>query len=669
MKNVSLPVLVVAFGIGIISAGLAKAPLVWLVLLVFSFVGLAVLLVSKRLSKIAVYVLLVIMLSSVGAFRAGIGGNDTIESKDGNKVEVSQIRLIDRAREYIRRSTYRFLPREQASLMMGILLGDTSGISEELREDFQRTGLTHILAVSGMNVGILVAVTLFLLKFSPGGQLLQFSAISALVAYYTALTQFQPSVLRASLMALVGLGAYVVGRRHNLINSLFAAAFILLLYDPLFLYSISFQLSFAATLAIIVLMPTLEGVLDFLPKMIKETLGMCLAAQLGVVPLLSYHFGQLSAISLLANVLVVPATYPVLILGMISPVFSVVSTELVRTLSWLAGCFLFYIIAITRLLSSVPFASFSLSSPSLFFIVFYYLVLALVFWWVSKNKKTHLALLLIVVLSFVVVFMGCELGKGKPPTRLTVTFIDVGQGDATLIQAPEGQTVLIDGGQSSSTLSSFLNSQGVGKIDLLILSHPHADHVGSLAWLVLNRRIDMVLDGGQAHTSRLYLNFLKVIEKRDITYKLARRGQTFKVGPKLTVEVLAPEDTFITGTASDLNNNSVVVRVTYGKFSLLFPGDIEKAGEGKLIRSGVNLKATVLKVPHHGSSNGGDRIFLEAVHSEVVVISVGENEFGHPARSTLNRLKDQGAEIYRTDRNGNVTILSDGTTFEVRTER
>lgn len=578
--------------------------------------------------------------------------------------------LSNRARRYLYKNIYRLLPEDEAGLMLGILLGDTRGISEETKEDFRKTGLTHILAVSGMNVTILVIASFFLVGFIPGGNFLKYPFIVLVIIFYAFLTEFQPSVLRASLMASIGISALLFGRQHYLLNSLAIAALVLLIVDPFLLYSISFQLSFAATLAIIVLMPILEERLSFVPRMARGVLALTLAAQLGTIPLLVYHFQQLSTISLLANLLVVPAVFPAMIFGMALSVLPAISWSVARMTSFLSLPLIKYMLKTPHLLATLPLSSLYLPSPALWQIGGYYLMLAASVWSLRRiERRPNPILTFIIILSLVVTFMGCQIQRGTPPNGLRVTFVDAGQGDATLIQTPQGESVLIDGGEGTEAVMSALLKNGVRKVDLLILSHPHADHLGGLVSVIENYRVDLVLDGAQPHTSRLYLNFLKTVERKKIPYKVARKGQSFKVG-KVDVDILAPSESFIRGTDSDVNNNSVVARVTYGNLTLLFPGDVQVEGEKRLVSTGQNLKSVVFKVSHHGDSSAADFDFLKRVSPRVAVISVGAgNSFGHPSRSTLRKLEQLGSEIFRTDRSGNVTILSDGKRFEVRTAK
>lgn len=583
------------------------------------------------------------------------------------------IPVVNSVRKSILRGVYYYLPGSKGGLMLGILLGDTSGISQDVQDDFKATGLTHILAVSGLNVGALVLICFFVTRLFRLKPVFSYSLTGLIIVFYTFLTQCQPSVLRASIMALVGMGGFLLGRRRDLVSAISAAALILLIYDPFLLYNVSFQLSFAATYTIIFVTPILDNKLEVEPKWLKTAISVALAAQLGVAPILIYYFNQISLISILANVLVVPANAPVLALGIAGGLAGLVSRWLAGPIYLAAEVVLAYMITTAHMLAGVPGSSLMLERPSFVLLGGYYLALvaALLFWAKRPKWRMSLGLLAIAFLLPLVTVVWGRVGSTIISDKLKVTFLDVGQGDSTLLQTAEGQTVLIDGGDNPTKLKSLLDRNGVQKIDVVVLTHPHFDHVGGLVDVVKKYPVGLVLDSGQPHTSATYIKFLKAIDKSKISYKLARRGHQFELG-KVRIEVLHPPPEFITGTTSDLNNNSAVSRITYEQVAFLFTGDVEQEGETSILSSDQagKLKADVLKVPHHGSLNAGHLAFLRAVKPEIAVISVGKgNMYGHPSGKTIAKLKSLGVKVYRTDESGSVTITSDGKELKIKSSR
>jgi competence protein ComEC len=367
---------------------------------------------------------------------------------------------------------------------------------------------------------------------------------------------------------------------------------------------------------------------------------------------------------------VVPATAPSLTLGVASNVLSFIPINLSGFLNWINGWFIAYIISVTNLLAGFPMASIFIDTPSKSGLIVYYLFLGgLTVLWSKKKKPVDVKNLIIIFLVFLTAFIWIQVGRSNPPDKLSVNFFDVGQADSVLIQTPSGENILIDGGEDQDIIQNKLTSKGVSKIDLLILSHPHADHVGGLISVVKNYRIGLILDSGQPHISSLYRKFLEGIKSKRIAYKLARKGQKFKIGTKLKLEILNPSENFISGTESDLNNNSIVAMFVYGRSKFLFPGDVENEAEGNLLSFGDKLKSDVIKIPHHGSAKNSWQ-FLKEIKPKVVVISVGRgNSFGHPAESTLNKLKKLNSMIYRTDVSGDINIQTDGERMEIKTEK
>lgn len=255
---------------------------------------------------------------------------------------------------------------------------------------------------------------------------------------------------------------------------------------------------------------------------------------------------------------------------------------------------------------------------------------------------------------------------------LRIDFIDVGQGDAALITSPTGKTVLIDGGptQAARSLTTFLDAETVRPLDLILLSHRHEDHLGGLTAAVHHRGARMFLDSPVPHPGPAYAALMHELEDRQVVVRQATRGRRIELGGGAVITLLGPPDPPITGSRSDVNANSVVARLEYRKFSVLFTGDAETPTEKWLLAAGAPVQATVLKVAHHGSRYASRVGFLEQVGAQIAVVSVGaRNEYHHPAPETLEHLARSGARVYRTDVDGTVTIETDGATLRLRTTR
>ena len=251
---------------------------------------------------------------------------------------------------------------------------------------------------------------------------------------------------------------------------------------------------------------------------------------------------------------------------------------------------------------------------------------------------------------------------------LLVHFIDVGQGDSELLQFA-GKNILIDAGDQASgpRVESYLRSHGVSSLDLLIATHPHEDHIGGLITILNDIPIKQVLDSGQTHTSQTFENYLNLIDRKNILFTVAERGQTIDLDPRLKIEVLSPPAPLF---ANDLNENSVVLKVTYNKVSFLFMGDAGFVAENSITAAGYDLKSDILKVGHHGSSSASGPAFLRRVKPTSSIIEVGAaNAYGHPTSKTLSALQNTGSKVYRTDLDGNIVITTDGQSYFISTEK
>jgi competence protein ComEC len=250
--------------------------------------------------------------------------------------------------------------------------------------------------------------------------------------------------------------------------------------------------------------------------------------------------------------------------------------------------------------------------------------------------------------------------------NLTITYIDVGQGDSELIISPSGKTMLIDAGESeqSSKIVSVMKKQSVVSFNDVVMTHPHSDHIGGIFYIISNYPVYQIIDSGYPHTTKTYANILDLIDKRNISYKVVRNGDVLDFDPNVKVEVLNPQNTWF----ENINDNSVVLKITYGDVSFLLPGDAEDDAE-KVYATQLD-HIDVLKVGHHGSKTSTSDYLLNKIYPDVSIISVGkDNSYGHPSIITLNKLAKSHSEIYRTDVNGDITITTDGNDYSVITER
>jgi len=257
---------------------------------------------------------------------------------------------------------------------------------------------------------------------------------------------------------------------------------------------------------------------------------------------------------------------------------------------------------------------------------------------------------------------------GNPSGLLTVRYLDVGQGDSILIQTPSGKNMLIDAGPTvaGSTVTADLKGLGITTLDIVLATHPHEDHIGGMSSVLNNFNVKQFIDSGYPDTTKTYENMLKLIDQKNIPFKTVKDGETINLDSGISFSVLNPTTTF----SDDINQNSIVLKMTYGTVPFLFSGDANSDAEQRIVNSGANLQAVILRVGHHGSATSSSSAFLAKVQPKVSIIEVGAgNPYGHPAPSTLKRLAQVGSTIYRTDLNGTITVTTDGTTYKVKPER
>jgi len=569
-----------------------------------------------------------------------------------------------------------------SELVKAIITGNKTEIPQRWELLFQDAGVMHILAISGLHVGIIASALFFILKFIPIiGQKnnLRYLTIIVFLLGYAAMTGFRPSVSRATLMFLTLLLATYFNRPYHIYNSLYLAALLILFYQPLFLYDAGFLLSFTVTFFIIFLFPILEDKLSILPSYISKPLAVSLAAWFGMAPLSAYFFYKISYIAILSNLIIVPLLSTILIMGLISITLSFVFIPLASILALLNQYLISLLVGTTNFLSSLPFAYQFVRKPGITLTLYYYFIILLFFYalhcWSQLNLITKKRIFWTITSSgFIVLFMQII----SPLNSLSVHFLNVGYGDSILIKTPQEKNILIDGGGTpfhdfdvgENIVLPYLRRLGVKHIDLIFLTHPDIDHLEGLIPILKEMKVDMVIDSGINCQQDTYLNFLSLIqEDEEISYYQARAGDVIKLSPDLQLVVLNPLNRKDYGQQSNFNNHSIVLKLLYKNISFLFTGDIEEKAEMNLLSWNTFLQSDILKVAHHGSNTSTTDLFLNQVKPEVAIISVGTNNFNHPNAEVMEKLEASCQKVFRTDLNGTILIRSNGQKYYITTLR
>lgn len=576
--------------------------------------------------------------------------------------------LVDTLRRHSRASLANGGHGAASGLLQGMVLGDVSEVPDATVDDMRDAGLLHLLAVSGQNVVLLGFVIMIVCRVLMISRRAAAIAAIATVCAYIPLTGADPSIMRAGTVGILGLVAMLFGRRAPRYYLLAISAAVLLTWNPNNLLEPGFQLSYAAVLAIFIVAPAISRLLGFLPELLAQAVAISAAAGLATAPITLAHFQQVSLVTIPANIAAAPVAGPVMFLGTLSILAAPISGGLCWLLNLVACSCTAYLAQVAGFFASLPAAVYVGTAPGVVAIVLFYAMLVTMTalikrtsvhqlgGWLTRGRAWSLPVMLLMLIAVFACFGGTI---AAPPDSYTVSFLDVGQGDATLIQVPGGATVLVDGGPGSTVLDR-LKESGVERIDAVVLSHPHADHLDGLIAALEKYDVSTVYDAAAPTTSPIYADFLRLIERRHIPYEVVRRGDRVEFG-ELVLEVYSPDDEFV---ADDINANSVVLVAGYRGMEVLLPGDAE--GD-MLTRLGLP-EVEVLKVSHHGSGDDYLERTLASVKPQVAAISVGAgNDYGHPAESTLSRLERAGARVFRTDRDGTVRVTLDGGALVVST--
>ena len=579
------------------------------------------------------------------------------------------------ARDKIKEITKKTLPPPYNYLLIGMLLGEKGFIPPNLKEVFAEAGVMHILAVSGLHVGIIAMALLVFLSILRLPKKLKLFILILILIMYASITGFRPSVLRATIMFILLIGGKLINRSRNLNISLFFAAFLILLSNPLILYDAGFLLSFIVTFSIINLSPILQELFSKIVVWIKNPLAVSTAAWIGILPLSAYFFTKVSIISIVSNIFIIPLTGIAVILGFVTFFIGMASISLAGIIANINYPVLNLITLIAKSFSSLPFAFIYVAQPSIMVIILYYLMVFFIIEMFYKKilsqkikKKAALIVLSIILLIIIVqVFY--------PTDNLKVNFINVGEGDCILIEAPNKINILIDGGgtpQSDFDVGSkivipYLRRKGINEIDLLILTHPHLDHLEGLLPILRELKVDAVLDSGFICDVSEYREFISIIKEKNIPYYQSKSGDNYIFSKNMEMLILNPPHTSNLDCDSDFNNHSIVVKLYYKNSNFLFTGDIEREAENRLLIWQKILNSDVLKLGHHGSSTSTTLEFLDKVDPSIAVITVGKNHFGHPSQKVIERLEDKNIQIYRTDEDGTVIIRTNGQEYWIRT--
>jgi competence protein ComEC len=573
---------------------------------------------------------------------------------------VAQPGLWFRGADHLRasiRDSVAHQPDGPRSLVPALVDGDDAKMPEDLTDAFRTSGLTHLLAVSGTNLTLVVGSLLLLARWA-GVRARGLVVVGALgVVGFVLLARTEPSVVRAAAMgsvALIGMGHH--GRRRGT-RALGAAVLLLLLFDPWLALSLGFALSALATAGILWLAPGWrDRLMRWLPRWVAEAVAVPLAAQIACTPLVAAISGQVSLVAVVANLLAAPAVGPATVLGLAGGVLGLVSDPLGRLVSapaaWCAG----WIITVAERCAGLPVAAVDWSAGPVG-IAGLTMICAVVSFFlgaVLARRATTLCLGVVMVCGLLVPLPT----PGWPARGWVMVACDVGQGDGLVLNAGQGTAVVVDTGPDPALMDGCLRRLRVDRVPLVVLTHFHADHVDGLAGVLRGRQVGALEVTSLADPMSGVRLVEAVAARAGVPVRRASYGETGRLGP-LAWQVIAPSRPPPPDSESPPNDSSIVLLVQSRGIRILLMGDEEGGSQARLEHETGGVRADVLKVAHHGSARQ-DPDLVRGLGARLALISVGvDNDYGHPAPSLLALLRDSRMRVERTDQDGDVAVVVD----------
>lgn len=584
----------------------------------------------------------------------------TVELEKVKILKSSNGSFIHNIQKYIRDTINGTLTDEEGNLLLAILLGDKDKLSEDIQESFKTSNLSHMLAVSGAHVSYIILGLTYVLQNSIIGKKNGKIVCIIFLLAFMAITNFTPSVTRACIMAILTLLSSIIYRKSDVYTNISVAALITLIFNPYSLLDLGFQLSYGGTIGIIIFIKRIQEkksnskVINY----IKQMALVSIYANIIIIPIMMYHFNTVSFTFIISNIMASPILVIIVITGFLFIITSITAKPLTRLIAIFIKPILSILIKISQICSKLPFSNILVVTPYMFNVISYYAIILYCIKSKKNNKcKIIICLLIVLILINFIIYIF--------PQKLRIFFIDVGQGDSTLIITPDKKTVLIDGGGSDSfdvgekVLLPYLLDRRILKVDYVLISHFDTDHCGGILTIMEKVKVKNIIISEQAEHSENYERFKKLMIHKKIRLIEVKKGDKIKIGRYSEFKILFPTSRLL--SENPLNNNSIVAQFNYNNFKMLFTGDIEKLAEQQILKTEkAEIRADILKVAHHGSKTSSIPEFIKAVRPKIALIGVGKNNtFGHPNQQTIKNLENIKCRIYRTDLQGEIIIKID----------
>lgn len=554
------------------------------------------------------------------------------------------------------------LPIKEASILEAMLLGDKQNLDNSIKDIYRKSGISHILAISGLHISIISAIITLILDSIKFNKRLSSFILLTILTLYCIFTGMSVSTTRAVIMIGIVLIGNIIYYQPDIYTSVGTAALILLIYQPLYLYDIGFQLSFGAVISIVLLSPVLDR-LYFIPKPIKLYLISTLAASLGTYPIIAYHFNTISLIGILVNILVLPLSSILVCFGIISTIIGMVWLNASKFLCGIVYYILIFYENVCTIAADLPFSEIVTGQPNIALIFIYYLTILIIvyYYYTPKQKRESFKKYFIYFQLFLILVSAIIIFK---PKNLEIVYLDVGQGDSIAIHTSKNKNILIDGGGNifkqlneentgTQIVLPYLKYKAINSLDCVFISHPDGDHIIGIIELLDYIKINQIFIADINNKNDLLEILESKANKYSVPIKRLSKGDRLKIDG-LTFEILYPSKNIV---SENYNNSSLVLYMDYNNSKFLFTGDIEKEGESEIVNNYTKLNTDILKVPHHGSKTSSTQNFIDIVKPKVAIISSSKNNYyGHPHKEVVDRYKNIDSKIYNTAYDGAISI-------------
>lgn len=563
---------------------------------------------------------------------------------------------------------------EYSGFMKGILIGNKNELDVQIENNFKTANISHILAISGLHISFIIIGVKFVLDKLINSKKIKSFILIIFFIFFWFITGKSISCMRACIMNILVILSSIFYRKNSFYISFIYSLIFIIVLNPYHIFSVSMWLSYLGTLGIVLLYNLFYKILNkkLKSKFISKSFALSLSAQILIFPVMIYVFNIFSLNFFIANIVVSFFISYILAIGYISVFISFIFLPFAQVLVHIENLMLYIVFKTAEITSNLPFSKITLVTPSFIFIILYYILMFYFSIYFKNNKFKMLKVILnlnfriIVKKLFVFITIIILISQiNIIDFKLKIYFLDVGQGDCTLIRTPYGKNIIIDGGDGNSdkydygekVVYPYLLDRRIKKIDYLVASHADSDHMGGLIYILENMKVEQILLGIQSQESNQLKDLIDIANKKKVKIIILKAGDEIKIDKDIRIKVLFPIKNNLI-LENSLNNNSLVFKLKYNNFSMLFTGDIEEIAENELINLYKdNLKSTILKIAHHGSKSSSSKEFLKSVSPQIAVIGVGKkNKYGHPNEEVLLRLKNYGINIYRTDESGEIEI-------------